>query len=232
MRFHPHHGDNIILLRDRTVAFRKSSFADGIVFSARPLWPNELFMLEIDRNENGWSGHVRLGLTTVDPNTQPRLPHYALPDMNASGRAWVYAITRHRQRVYDGLNGELVLPLTRVPLFSYSVNSETQNDIQLGASSSAAYGETSRVNGTESFLNGAGHVSSTAAAGRPSLSNDGIRLPTDVGSQIGVYYRLAPDGTAEMHYVINGVDQGPSAVGIPYNGREGPRLYALVDVYG
>lgn len=226
MRFHSHHGDNITLLRDRTVAFRRTSFSDGIVFSARPLWPNELFMLEIDRNENGWSGHLRLGLTTIDPNSHPPLPHYALPDMNASGRAWVYAITRHRQRVYDGVNGELDLPLTRNPLFSYLANSQTVN-----GNGNASDGESSRANGIDSIFNGGGRFMNSQMF-RQSLSNDGIRLPTDVGSQIGVYYRLASDGTAEMHYVINGIDQGPSAVGIPYSGRDGPRLYALVDVYG
>ena len=32
-KFHQHHGNNVILLENQTVAFRKYSFAHGITFS-------------------------------------------------------------------------------------------------------------------------------------------------------------------------------------------------------
>lgn len=55
-------------------------------------------------------------------------------------------------------------------------------------------------------------------------------LPTDTGSRIGVMYipQIGSD-KAEMHFIINGEDQGPCAKDIPY--RAGP-LHAVVDVYG
>ncbi|KAJ6655549.1 hypothetical protein lerEdw1_005020 [Lerista edwardsae] len=46
-------------------------------------------------------------------------------------------------------------------------------------------------------------------------------------SRIGVLYTLQPDGTANMHIVINGADMGPSARGLPASCP----LYAVVDVF-
>ena len=51
VKFHPHHGINIVLGENNTVAFRKSSFAHGLVFSERSLKPGEIFLVEITQTE-------------------------------------------------------------------------------------------------------------------------------------------------------------------------------------
>lgn len=55
-------------------------------------------------------------------------------------------------------------------------------------------------------------------------------MPTETGSRIGVMY-VPQRGTdlAEMHFIINGVDQGVCGKDIPY--KEKP-IHAVVDVYG
>jgi len=54
-------------------------------------------------------------------------------------------------------------------------------------------------------------------------------LPTDVGSRIGVMFNPTSSSTANMHFIINGEDQGPCARNIPYDNAP---IYAVVDVYG
>lgn len=102
-RFHSYHGLNLSLQDEDTVAHREVSFAHAIVFSERPLSPGEVFLIEIDSSENGWSGHIRLGLTMLNPDSLQSngylLPQCAIPDLvsnNIMGESWITALTKHQ----------------------------------------------------------------------------------------------------------------------------------------
>ncbi|CAJ0574434.1 unnamed protein product, partial [Mesorhabditis spiculigera] len=70
-RFHQFHGENIVLFEDRRRALRSASYEKALVFSDRPLGPEEPFCVSIESIESGWTGHLRVGLTTADPDHHP-----------------------------------------------------------------------------------------------------------------------------------------------------------------
>ncbi|CAG0883942.1 unnamed protein product [Darwinula stevensoni] len=93
LRFHPHHGRNLILCDKRTMAYRKTSFAEAVTFSHRALYPGEIFLVEIEGTERGWSGHLRLGLTQLDPSTGFALPQDSLSELGLMGHSWIVAVS-------------------------------------------------------------------------------------------------------------------------------------------
>lgn len=95
-----------MLWDDNTVAFRKASFADALTFSEKPLQPGEIFLLEIEKDERGWSGHMRLGLTQMDITMVEKegLPQWAVPNLVKTGNSWIFAITKSRS-IWDSFEG-------------------------------------------------------------------------------------------------------------------------------
>lgn len=97
-KFHTYHGSNIILYDNNTVAYRKASYANALTFSENPLKPGEIFLLEIEDTERGWTGDMRIGLTQLNPYEAEAecllLPQYALPDLSNMKSSWIYAISK------------------------------------------------------------------------------------------------------------------------------------------
>ncbi|XP_017758830.1 PREDICTED: neuralized-like protein 2 isoform X2 [Eufriesea mexicana] len=199
-RFHPVHGENIRLCEDNTVAYRTTSFANSLAFSEKPLQPGEIFLVEIENTEEGWSGHMRLGLTLIDP-ASASLPQYGMPNLAKLGNTWIFAITKsHTIWGNLGIYGGGVPPGEK-KLITDGVNVQTSRGV----------------------------IPFNAL--RPNtIDSSQYILPTDAGSRIGIMY-VPQSGSdkAEMHFIINGEDQGVCGKDIPY--KAGP-LRAVVEVYG
>ncbi|GMR54401.1 hypothetical protein PMAYCL1PPCAC_24596, partial [Pristionchus mayeri] len=157
LAFHQAHGANIDLLDDRRRALRRSSYEKSLCFSHRPLRPNEPFVVTIEQVEGGWTGHLRVGLTLLDPSSLS--PSTRLESLSTVD-TWL------------------------VPISSWQLQAGTAN-----------------------------------------------RLPTEVGSRVGVYLSSPSpsSSTGRLHLLLNDTDFVPA--GIPPIPVDVP-LHAVVDVYG
>ncbi|XP_028591531.2 neuralized-like protein 2 [Podarcis muralis] len=206
-RFHRIHGANVCIDPSGTQATRVESFANGVCFSREPLAPGQIFLVEIEEKELGWCGHLRVGLTAHDPRSLETVPEYSLPDLVNLGDSWVFAITRNHNWVAQDAAGEEASAQVRGFLSDpYLLIEKVRipRDKLVGRSRPGRYS----------------HL-------LDDLYRTNVLPATARRSRIGVLFAPQPDGTADMHIVINGEDMGPSARGLP-----GSRpLYAVVDIF-
>ncbi|ODM93789.1 Neuralized-like protein 2 [Orchesella cincta] len=243
--FHRHHGSNIVLCQERVTATRSTSFANALTFSEKPLASGELFLIEIEENETGWSGNMRIGLTQMNPSKEFPLPMYALPDLVSMGPSWLYAITKTHNNVYSAARretsraGELLRrrgrnsqgddaeadPVLQGESDDPDQNNEENNGVPNDALVQEALfsyrrspivlqtGEGSLVRTPRGFI----QLKALLPSITKSREYEGMNLlATDIGSRIGVMYVPTSETKADMHFIINGEDQGPCARDIPY----------------
>lgn len=216
------------------MAFRKKGFSDGITFSERAIQAGEVFMLEIESNEAGWSGYMKLGLTQMDPSARLPLPAFSKPHLvdSVPCRSWIFPVHSNMDSSERPARRSSSRRRRSVAGSSSSTGSQepsSSSDTEGTSSSPSEYNcsEYSPEELDQSFE----ELSLTVRTSSSSRnSSSGYVLPTDVGSQVGVMYRVNPEtGLADMHFILNGMDRGIKAASIPY--KDSP-LFAVVDVYG
>ncbi|XP_015908035.1 neuralized-like protein 4 [Parasteatoda tepidariorum] len=72
--FHPICGVYINLLHLRTIAYRKNSYNNGLVFSSSHIERNELYEIQLSTYRGDYTGCLRFGVTTYEPEDQESLP--------------------------------------------------------------------------------------------------------------------------------------------------------------
>lgn len=239
-RFHENHGVNVRLSEEGEVAKRTNSFANAITFSEKPLQPGEIFMVEVDEQESGWSGHLRCGLTQHCPSKMVpinhgetlvksdrngceivRIPQYSMPDLTSMGKSWIFAVTKHHNKVPRTIQDDDE-EQTETSTFIQNCG----NALQVG---NKILPQSLLV---KDFCNI--DLESHLPKGSGLYKNGRLFMATSIGSRIGITYEIQQGSSNSeykvfMHLIINGEDQGPSLM---ENADYRNPLYAIVDVYG
>ncbi|KAI4587000.1 hypothetical protein MJG53_004787 [Ovis ammon polii x Ovis aries] len=104
LRFHAQAvGTQVRLDAQRSIACRRATFHDGIVFSQRPVRPGERVALRLLLQERGWLGGLRVGFTRLDPARvpAPSLPPFLCPDLEQQSHTWAAMLPDGRARPGD-----------------------------------------------------------------------------------------------------------------------------------
>ncbi|XP_062394968.1 E3 ubiquitin-protein ligase NEURL3-like [Sardina pilchardus] len=93
LTFHPGAvGKKITLSHGNCRASRDlETFRDGLVFSSRPVKPEEKVRIQVERSLLAWEGGVRIGFTNESPTTGP-LPRLAIPDLTEKPGYWALPV--------------------------------------------------------------------------------------------------------------------------------------------
>ena len=107
---------------DRRRARRIESFCKGICFGGRPVAVNERIYLKFVEVSTNWSGVVRYGFMSHDPQTvnPAELPRYACPDLTNKPGYWAKALPER----YAEQGTVLMFYLTRNGDVMFGINGE------------------------------------------------------------------------------------------------------------
>ena len=70
--FHPNCGSHAAVINSGLSAHRPNATDDfnfGVVLTSRPLKPNEVFEVRLDKMVTKWTGSIEIGVTTHSPNS-------------------------------------------------------------------------------------------------------------------------------------------------------------------
>lgn len=210
-------------------------------FSHCPLLPGQIFLIEITDSQDGWSGHLRLGVTQCNPFYMTTIPEMVIPDMtatpkvtddqreecnNSENRTWAVAITKFHNRIrfqskeIQGIKNEIT-STDRIACFA-NQNIPLQNLYFYGRK------ELTFSSSGERFPN---FGQSTFIGSRIGI----VLIPVDDDTKLELYkpgdripsINNPSNDKCNMHLIINGEDQGPSVTNIALDRP----LFALIDVY-
>ena len=99
LRFHHICGEQIRLSADRTVASRER-LSHNMVFTNRPILPNEIVQILVEEISNDFYGLIRIGLTLIDPGsfTQRTLPK-TIPTNDPHPQQWFVPTPRGQPNI-------------------------------------------------------------------------------------------------------------------------------------
>lgn len=92
LKFSSKHGDNCQIIQDGAKAKRNESFCKGILFSDRSVECYERVCIRLSELSIRWSGVLRIGFTSHNPETIQSLPKYACPDLTGKPGYWAKAL--------------------------------------------------------------------------------------------------------------------------------------------
>lgn len=173
----------------------------------------------------------------LDILRQHDLPEYACPDLSHRGNSWVYPISKPEPST------PVPLRPAREPIFFPRTNCpygiENTNDIMrrfhpcIHPQRTGDEPKAINILGTgKRYVHTSRGIVTRRMLQPSSAYSYKDLLPSDSGSRIGMMFipsQENPDEEAELHFIINGRDQGACTKHIPYKKQD---LYAVIDVYG
>lgn len=98
--FHQIHGEQIHLTERNTVAIR-DRLNNNLVFTNRPIFPNEILQFIVQDISDQFHGLIRIALTTIDPETFRQQPLPRSIPVN-DNRQWFVPVPRGSPQIRKG----------------------------------------------------------------------------------------------------------------------------------